>query len=259
MIGVAVDVANSPVLAPEIVSPEITRGAVPLLVTVSDCGELAVDTSWLPKFRVAVDKLIAGAVPVPLREIACGLPEALSVMVSVAVSSAAVDGVKVTAIVVFPPGATEMGRVGAGKAKSAALAPVTEMAEITKFAVPPFVMVSVSGALAVFLSCLPKLSAAGLAANPGAVPVPVSATVCGLPLALSPMFSVAVRLPVAAGVNVTATVVLAPGATVIGSVGAGKANSAAFAPETDNAEITRFAVPLFVMVMTAGALPVPVN
>ena len=38
-----------------------------------------------------------------------------------------------------------------------------------------------------------------------AAPIPVSATVCGLPVALSLMLNVAVRVPLAVGVNVHAT------------------------------------------------------
>ena len=47
-----------------------------------------------------------------------------------------------------------------------------------------------------------------------AVPVPVSGTVCGDPLALSVMVKVPVRVPVAVGVKVTLMVQFAPAATV---------------------------------------------
>lgn len=46
------------------------------------------------------------------------------------------------------------------------------------------------------------------------VAVPVNVTICGLPVALSAMLSVAVRVPAAAGVNVTAIVQFAPAASV---------------------------------------------
>src|ERR1700674_5902832 len=49
----------------------------------------------------------------------------------------------------------------------------------------------------------------------GAMPVPVKANVCGLPVALSVTFTVAVRAPFAVGVNVAAMVQLAPAATVL--------------------------------------------
>ena len=45
------------------------------------------------------------------------------------------------------------------------------------------------------------------------VPVPVKATFCGLPEALSVNVNVPVRLPAAVGVNFTLIVQLAPGAT----------------------------------------------
>ena len=51
-----------------------------------------------------------------------------------------------------------------------------------------------------------------------AVPVPERLTVCGLPLALSVMLTAAVRLPLAAGVNVTLIVQLAPAGTELPQV-----------------------------------------
>jgi hypothetical protein len=51
-------------------------------------------------------------------------------------------------------------------------------------------------------------------ATTGVVPVPVSVTVCGLPVALSVIVSVPVRVPPAVGVKVTLIVQLAPAATV---------------------------------------------
>ena len=59
---------------------------------------------------------------------------------------------------------------------------------------------------------MPKARLVGEWLTTGAVcmPVPERVTVCGLPLALSEMLSEAVRLPVAAGVNVTLIVHLAP-------------------------------------------------
>src|ERR1700739_1944163 len=50
-------------------------------------------------------------------------------------------------------------------------------------------------------------------------PVPLSATVCGLPLALSVNVKLALRCPTSAGLNVTFTTVLLPGATESGAAG----------------------------------------
>ena len=57
----------------------------------------------------------------------------------------------------------------------------------------------------------------------------------------------AVRLPVAAGVKVTETLVLAPGARVIGRAAAVNAKSAAFAPAMVRLLMIRSAVPEFVI------------
>ena len=56
-------------------------------------------SAWLAKVRLAGDRPAEGeleAVPVPLRDTPCGLPEALSVRVSVPVREPAAVGVKVT-------------------------------------------------------------------------------------------------------------------------------------------------------------------
>ena len=49
----------------------------------------------------------------------------------------------------------------------------------------------------------------------GAVPVPLTDNVCGLPTALSDTDTVALREPVAEGVNVTAMLQVPPAATVL--------------------------------------------
>src|SRR4051794_37013413 len=51
-------------------------------------------------------------VPVPLRGTPCGLPAALSATLNVAVSAAALDGVKVTEIVQLAPAASVLGPIG---------------------------------------------------------------------------------------------------------------------------------------------------
>lgn len=60
----------------------IERAPLPVFVSVTDCDPLVVLIVWLTNVKLADDKLTSGAVPepVPLRTMACGLPEALSVM-----------------------------------------------------------------------------------------------------------------------------------------------------------------------------------
>jgi len=87
--------------------------------------------------------------------------------------------------------------------KSPALVPVMLTALIVNVAVPGFVTVIDSAVLLVLMSWLPKPQEVGEKLICGAVPVPVSATVCGEPEALSDTEIEALRLPVVDGVNVT--------------------------------------------------------
>jgi len=93
-------------------------------------------------------------------------------------------------------------------------------------------------------------------------PVPLNATVCGLPVALSAMSNVAVRAPFACGVNSTLIVQLAPAAKVtaalhaVPGVPAGSAKSPAFAPVIVSPLKFTAAVLGFVTVTLNGALVV---
>ena len=68
-------------------------------------------TGWLPKLTLVGVRLTTGAVPVPVRLTVCGLPMALSAIVTEAVRVPAVVGVNVTLIVQLPPAATELPHV----------------------------------------------------------------------------------------------------------------------------------------------------
>ena len=87
--------------------------------------------------------------------------------------------------------------------KSAAFVPVMLTALMVNVAVPGLVTVIDSDVLLVLMSWFPKLQELGEKLICGAVPVPLSATVCGEPEALSDTEIEALRLPVADGVNVT--------------------------------------------------------
>jgi hypothetical protein len=69
---------------------------------------------------------LGGAVPVPVRGTDCGLDASLSVTLKVAVSTAMIDGVKVTAIEHVAPTAIKPVHVELPTAKSAAFAPEIE-------------------------------------------------------------------------------------------------------------------------------------
>ena len=102
-------------------------------------------------------------------------------------------------------GITEQVSVGDDGVQPSVTVPVTPGALVRtrpKYAVPPGTDVAV------------EEPPDGIVTTTGdVIAVPVSATVCGLPVALSAMLSVAVRVPAAAGVNVTATEQFAPAAS----------------------------------------------
>src|SRR2546426_385083 len=95
----------------------------------------------------------------------------------------------------------------------------------------------------------------------GVTLVPVSDTDCGLSAASSVMFTVAARVPGAAGVKLTLIVQLAPGATEPAPLGqvlpAAKAKSAACAPVMVMPVRFSGAPPLLVSVTFCAALVVP--
>lgn len=71
----------------------------------------------------------------PAKEMACGLPAALSVMVIEAIRLPSAEGVNVTLIMQFPPAATELPQLPVW-AKSLALAPVISRLVIFSVALP---------------------------------------------------------------------------------------------------------------------------
>ena len=77
-------------------------------------------------------------------------------------------------------------------------------------ALPVLVSVTVCAALVLPTGTLPKLRLVGDRDTTGAVPTPVSDTVCGLPAALSVIVRVPLIVPDEAGENVTETVQLDP-------------------------------------------------
>ena len=87
------------------------KAAVPVVLRVTVCAVLVTPTDWLPKARLVGERLTTPAVPVPERLTDCGLPLALSVMVTEAVRLPLAVGVKVTLIVQLAPAATELPQV----------------------------------------------------------------------------------------------------------------------------------------------------
>ena len=127
--------------------------ALPVLVSVTDCDPLVVFNVWLANVRLEPDRLTVGAatvVPVPLSVKECGLPAALSVMVTAADRAPVAVGLNVTLIVQLPLfAATELPQVLVC-AKSPLFAPVTAMLVMPSAALPVLVSVTDCDPLVVF-------------------------------------------------------------------------------------------------------------
>src|SRR5207237_1230355 len=166
---------------------------------------LAVDSNWLPKPRLVGANPAPGAVPLPVSATVCGLPPALSATDSVPVRAPEAVGVKVTLRSEVRRAGKDAGLVGQAfePVLVGAKSPEAAKEMMVKAAVPVFVSVIVIGALVVASSWLPKSRLMEDNPTSGDVPFPLSATVCGLPLALSVTNSVPVRILEAVGVKVT--------------------------------------------------------
>src|SRR5437667_4987416 len=129
-------------------NPETVSGSAPLFVSVTVWGGLVTPTLWPGKSTLAAERAATGAWPVPLSETACGLPAALSAIVSEPTRVLLPVGVKVTLIVQLAPAAIVFGATGQlfVCAKSPSVA--TEL--MTSGPVPEFVTVMARGALVVF-------------------------------------------------------------------------------------------------------------
>src|SRR5689334_8705759 len=148
------------------------------------------------------------------------------------------------------PAAKVAPQVFEAMAKSAGFVPVNENPENVIAVVPLFVMVVVFVALVCPTTVRVKASEAGTSET--SVPTPVSATFCGLLVALSVKLRVPVRVPIAVGVNVTLTVHEPFTATVAPQVVALLAKS----PVTPMLLIFSVAVPVLVSVTVFAAVVV---
>jgi len=126
-------------------------------------------------------------------------------------------------------------------------------------AVPPVLLrVKACGGPATPTVCVPNAKGPGTLSTPGvatAVPVPVTAIVCGLPVPELVTVIAVERAPVAEGVNVTLKLQLAPAPTLPAQVEPLIANSAALL--LVSAEIVTAVPPVLVNVNAWGALGVP--
>jgi hypothetical protein len=142
-------------------------------------------------------------------------PPLSSVMISVALKVPALGGVNVTLRVQVLPAANEPPQVFPDKVKAPGLAPPKVTLAIFKGVLPVLVSVTPTGALLTVWDWLPNVIL--LADSPATpafpTPVPLRVIDCGLPMALSVINTLALRLPAALGVKVTLMLQLPPGTT----------------------------------------------
>jgi hypothetical protein len=100
------------------------------------------------------------AIPVPLRETICGLPGALSVMLSAAVRVPDAVGLNLTLMLQLAPAGSELPQVWVCT-KSPALVPVIAMLLMVKLAVPVLLSVTIFGALVVPINWAEKVRRVG--------------------------------------------------------------------------------------------------
>ena len=126
-------------------------------------------------------------------------------------------------------------------------------------AVPEFFTVTTCAAVVdpTVVEAKVRLVGVKVTAEAAAAPVPVRATVCGEPVALSAIESEAVNAPAAAGLNSTETVQLAPTASEVVQVFAEMRKEVAFVPVRVSDVSVSAAVPEFFTVTTCAAVVDP--
>jgi len=189
----------------------------------------------------------------PDSETVWGEPVALSAIDSVPVTEFLEVGVNFTVVAQLAPAASVVVQV----VVSVKPVPARVCEVIDKAAVPVFVMVTV------WLEELPTVTLPKLievvlsvTTGAGATPVPVSETVCGEPVTLSPTVIVADREPATAGVNVTAMVHV-PLIATLPEQAVVSVKSPELVPVTLTEVMVRTAVPVFLTVTVCAALDEP--
>ena len=198
--------------------------------------------------------------PVPVRATVCGEPVALSATERLAVRDPVTVGLNSTETVQLAPAARVAPQVVADFRNDVALVPVVVSEESVTVPVPVFLTVTTWAAVVEPTTVDAKARLAGESETVNvcaAVPVPVRATACGEPVALSATERLAVRAPAAAGLNSTETVQLAPAARVVPQVVADFRNEVALVPAIVSDVKVTVAVPVFFTVTNCAAVVEP--
>jgi len=180
------------------------------------------------------------------------------VPLSVAFCAAADAGLKATRTVQLAPGASEALQIF-NCSNDVGLVPVTEMDVRATVPVPVLVAVTGCASLAAPETVFGKVRDVRLSViNVDAAPVPLNVTFCGDPVALLATLSVAVSVPIVAGLKVTEMVQLVP-AVKVDPHEVVLLNALALAPlmAMPPLAMSSVIVPVFFRVTTWAALAVP--
>jgi len=196
--------------------------------------------------------------PLPVKPTVCGLPVAESAIISEPVRVPFAVGVNVTVTVHEPPAGIPPSVLQLPEFATAKSPLAVKLVKLT-VTVPVFVTVTLCAGLVVFSACRAnvKLVGAIVTVDPEPVAVPVSVTVCGLPVALSAIVSAPVSTPVARGAKFTLMLQVAAGAKL---VVASHAPVAPIKPKfADTPTLVRLTVvvPVFVTTTFCDGLVVP--
>jgi hypothetical protein len=255
-VQVPTELVKSALLVPPNATFVICSAVPPVLVSATVCAVLLVPCVALRLTAVGLMETAGApaAVPVPESTAICGLPAALSVTTNAAVRTPVAVGLKVSETMQLALAAKVAPQLLDAMAKSPALVPPRAMPLMFNIAPPVFPMVTAIGELVDPCAVLGKpIVPLGVKVTTGAftgVPVPVSDTSCGLPVALSAIERFAVRAPVVVGVKVIDTWQLAFTAKVAVQVFCEMAKSPGLAPVFVMLLRVSVALPVFVIVCT---------
>lgn len=202
--------------------------------------------------------IVAAGTALPLCVMACGELGASSVSSRLAVRTPGASGANVTVMVQLAPAAIALVHVWVAKLKSPGSAPPNAMLEMCSGKVPEFVTVTFSVVLVPWVMVV-KLTLEGVVtAGAGARPVPKSGITCIPGVPLSVIVKEAVRVPAAAGVNVTKTVQKLAGCRTVGGTQPTTEKSPVLAPLSEMEFTLRAWPPVLVMSKLCAVLDCPV-
>lgn len=249
---------KSDALAPLMAMPLMVMGEVFPFDRVMLCAAVLDPRAALPKETLAGLAVTTPLVPKPDTAMVCGLLLSESVKFKIAVRVPVAVGPKRMFALQLVAGASVAPQVLLKTVKSPGFVPLKVRLPILIAAPFPFVKVTVFWPLLLPIATAAQVRLAGeTELAPPDDPEPERGTICGLLVAESTKFRLAVRVPAAAGLKIIVTVQLAETARVPPQVLAETTKSDALAPLMDTLLMEIDELGPFARVTVCGALLVP--